>query len=99
MPEQLAARLTDKHICPAVTANVPHAGGLILPPCCKNVFIQGLNAARVGDSALCVSGPPAAIVKGSGTVYIGGSPAARLTDATAHGGKISSACTSVFIGD
>jgi uncharacterized Zn-binding protein involved in type VI secretion len=99
MPEKLAARMTDKHICPAVTANVPHAGGPILPPCCKTVFIQSLNAARVGDSALCVSTPPATIVKGSTTVYIGGSLAARLGDKTAHGGAISTGCTSVFIGD
>jgi uncharacterized Zn-binding protein involved in type VI secretion len=39
------------------------------------------------DSAFCV-GPPATIVTGNPMVLIGGLPAARMGDSTAHGGKI-----------
>jgi uncharacterized Zn-binding protein involved in type VI secretion len=54
-------------------------------------------AARLGDMATCV-GPPDSIVKGSGTVLIGGMPAARMGDSTAHGGTITIGCPSVLIG-
>jgi uncharacterized Zn-binding protein involved in type VI secretion len=92
-----AARLTDQHVCPAVTGVVPHVGGPILPTCCMTVFIGKLPAARVTDMAFCV-GPPALIVKGSSTVYIGKLPAARMGDPTAHGGVIVTGCATVFIG-
>ena len=54
-------------------------------------------AARVGDQATCV-GPPDVIVKGSGTVLIGGPPAARMGDSTGHGGVIVLGCPTVLIG-
>jgi uncharacterized Zn-binding protein involved in type VI secretion len=47
--------------------------------------------------ATCV-GPPDIIVKGSFTVLIGGLPAARLGDMTAHGGSIVMGCPTVLIG-
>jgi uncharacterized Zn-binding protein involved in type VI secretion len=93
----LAARITDMHICPMVTALVPHVGGPILPPGAPTVMIGGMPAARVGDMAVCV-GPPDTIVMGSGTVLIGGMPAARLGDSTAHGGIIVMGCPTVLIG-
>lgn len=92
-----AARMTDMHVCPMVTALVPHVGGPILPPCCPTVLIGELPAARVGDMAMCV-GPPDVIVLGSFTVLIGGQPAARIADLTAHGGTIILGCFTVLIG-
>jgi uncharacterized Zn-binding protein involved in type VI secretion len=46
---------------------------------------------------VCV-GPPDTIIKGSATVFIGGKPAARLGDATAHGGTIMLGLPTVMIG-
>ena len=97
----LAARVTDMHICPMVTPGlppVPHVGGPILPPCSPDVNIGFLPAARVTDKCVCV-GPPDVIVKGSTTVMINFSPAARLGDLTAHGGAIAGpGCPTVIIG-
>lgn len=93
-----AARVTDMHVCPMVTALVPHVGGPILPPGCPTVLIGFLPAARVTDMAVCV-GPPDVIVKGSPTVLIGGLMAARIGDTTAHGGTIVLGCPTVMIGD
>jgi uncharacterized Zn-binding protein involved in type VI secretion len=94
---QFAARLTDPHVCPMVTALVPHVGGPIISPGCPTVLIGGLFAARVTDLLTCV-GPPDAIIKGSATVFIGGLPAARMGDQTAHGGTIVSGWPTVLIG-
>jgi uncharacterized Zn-binding protein involved in type VI secretion len=92
-----AARVTDPHICPAVTAVVPHVGGPLLPPCCMTVLIGGLPAARITDLHTCV-GPPAPVVMGSLTVLIGGIPAARLGDPTGHGGAIVMGDLTVLVG-
>jgi uncharacterized Zn-binding protein involved in type VI secretion len=56
-----------------------------------------MPAATVGDLLTCV-GPPDTIVKGSATVLIGGKPAARLGDLTAHGGVIVVGFPTVQIG-
>lgn len=85
------------HVCPMLTALVPHVGGPILPAGCPTVLIAMMPAARVGDMCTCV-GPPDSIIKGSGTVMIGGMPAARLGDSTAHGGSIVLGCPTVMIG-
>lgn len=92
-----AARLTDMHVCPAVTGVVPHVGGPIVSPGCPMVLIGSLPAARVTDLATCV-GPPDVITKGSATVLIGGLPAARMGDMTAHGGVIVTGLPTVMIG-
>src|SRR5947199_10840682 len=93
-----AARVGDMHVCPMVTALVPHVGGPILPPGCPTVLIGMMPAARVGDMLTCV-GPPDVIAMGSTTVLIGGQPAARLLDPTAHGGVIvGPGCPTVMIG-
>jgi len=47
--------------------------------------------------ALCV-GPPDIIILGSFTVLIGGMPAARMGDMTAHGGVIVMGYPMVLIG-
>lgn len=92
-----AARITDMHVCPMVTALVPHVGGPILPPGAPTVLIGGLPAAKVGDMCVCV-GPPDTIAAGSGTVLIEGMPAARMGDSTAHGGSIVLGEPTVIIG-
>lgn len=92
-----AARVSDMHVCPMVTATVPHVGGPILPTGVPTVLIGGVPAACVGDMATC-SGPPDTIVMGSTTVLIGGKPAARMGDSTAHGGTIVAGLATVLIG-
>ena len=93
-----AARVTDQHVCPAVTGLVPHVGGPLLPPGVPTVLIGGMPAAVVGTMAVCAGGP-ATVMKGSATVMIGGMPAARLLDPTAHGGSIvGPGCPTVNIG-
>ena len=95
-----AARLTDMHTCPMVAhvlQPVPHVGGPIMGPCMPTVLITKLPAAVVGDTLSCV-GPPDCIMQGSSTVMIGGRPAARVGDATAHGGSIVVGCPTVLIG-
>ena len=92
-----AARLTDMQTCPMVTGVVPHVGGPIIGPGEATVLIAKLPAAVAGDNCTCV-GPPATISKGSGTVMIGGKPAARMGDQTAHGGVIVAGAPTVMIG-
>src|SRR5687767_12110365 len=93
-----AARLGDMHTCPMVSPGpVPHVGGPILPPCVPQVLIGFMPAAVVGNLCTCV-GPPDVIAKGSTTVLIGGRPAARIGDNTAHGGVIVQGCPTVIIG-
>lgn len=96
--EKPAARLTDMHTCPLVSGTVPHVGGPIVAPGEPTVLIEGLPAARVSDTLICV-GPPDTIIQGSASVFIGGMPAARLGDATAHGGVIVVGAPTVLIGD
>jgi uncharacterized Zn-binding protein involved in type VI secretion len=61
------------------------------------VLIGNMPAAVMGDMCVCV-GPPDTIVKGSATVMIGGKPAARMGDTTAHGGQIALGLPTVMIG-
>ena len=91
-----AARLTDMHVCPMVTALVPHVGGPISLGS-PNVLTGLLPQARVTDMLVCV-GPPDIIALGSFTVFVNNLPAARLGDTTAHGGKIVLGDFTVLIG-
>ena len=92
-----AARLTDMHTCPMTTGPVPHVGGPIVGPGVPTVIIAKMPAAVIGDMVTCV-GPPDTIAKGSATVMIGGKPAARMGDQTAHGGVIVAGAPTVMIG-
>lgn len=94
---KFAARVTDPHSCPMVTGLIPHVGGPILRTDKPTVKIGGLPAARLTDKCSC-TGPTDTIVEGSKTVNIEGKPAARVGDATAHGGKITMGCQTVKIG-
>jgi uncharacterized Zn-binding protein involved in type VI secretion len=91
-----AARLTDMHVCPMVTAIVPHVGGPIIMGA-PTVLTGMLPQARVTDPAVCV-GPPDMIALGSFTVLVTSLPAARLGDLTAHGGTIVLGDFTVLIG-
>lgn len=94
-----AARINDMHTCPMSTpGGTPHVGGPILPPGEPMVLIEGIPAATVGSMAAC-AGDPDTIVHGSATVFIGGKPAARMGDPTAHGGRIAAGSPIVLIGD
>jgi uncharacterized Zn-binding protein involved in type VI secretion len=66
-----AARISDNHICPMVTGNVPHVGGMIKQGS-LSVYIESLPAARKGDPATCKGGPPDTITGGAENVFIGG---------------------------
>ena len=95
-----AARVTDLHVCPMQTPGIvpiPHVGGPIVGPGAATVLIGGLPAAVEGDMCVCI-GPPDKISKGSATVTCEGKAAARMGDATAHGGKLLSMCPTVLIG-
>jgi uncharacterized Zn-binding protein involved in type VI secretion len=61
------------------------------------MLIGSPPAARITDIAVCVS-PPDVIVKASPTVLIGGLPAARIGDPTAHGGVIITGQPTVLTG-
>lgn len=97
---QPAARIGDMHVCPMVTPGpvpIPHVGGPIMPPGMPTVLIGKMPAATATSMCTCV-GPPDIIAKGSMTVLIGGKPAARMGDLTAHGGSIVVGCPTVLIG-
>jgi len=79
------------------TGPVPHVGGPIVGPGVPTVLIGKMPAAVATDNCVCV-GPPDTIVKGSATVMVGGKPAARLGDNTAHGGSIVLGMPTVMIG-
>lgn len=86
----LAARVGDAHACPQKGHSVNNiASGS------DNVFINGVPAARFGDTTSCGS----AIVAGSSTVFINGKPAALMGSATSHGGVIIGGSGNVLIGN
>lgn len=92
-----AARLGDMHLCPkSEPGPVPHIGGPLIKGS-PNVFIGGMPAARVGDTAICI-GPPDKASAGSSTVLINGKAAARMGDSCGHGGAIIIGCPLVLIG-
>jgi uncharacterized Zn-binding protein involved in type VI secretion len=92
----LAARIGDPHVCPMLTVLVPHVGGPIALGC-FTVLTGMMPQSTVTNMCVCV-GPPDMIAKGSATVLVGGLPAARLGDMTAHGGTIVMGCPTVLMG-
>ena len=93
-----AARLTDLTVCPkSEPGPVLHVGGPIVGAGAATVLIGFMPAARMSDKCACV-GPPASVVEGSPTVKIEGKLAARLGDATSHGGFVALGCPTVLIG-
>lgn len=95
----LAARLNDPYLCPLIKEDLsPHVGGMIKGPCVPTVLIAGMPAAVASDLCEGENCMAHAVAKGSMTVLIGGRPAARLTDLTAHGGVITAGAPTVMIG-
>lgn len=92
MPLKPAARVTDVHSCPAMTGDTPHVGGPNLAPCERTVEVNGLAHARATDKTQC-NGPTDTIVTGAATVKVGGQPAARVGEKSAHGGEIRPGCS------
>jgi len=86
-----AARIGDMHTCPKIT----HPGGPVAAGV-DTVLIDNMPATVVGD--VCTCKVPDPIVKGSFSVLIGGKPAVRMGDMTAHGGIIIEGCPTVLIG-
>jgi len=86
-----ASRITDAHACPL------HGGGPDVSGS-FNVITGYMPQARVGDTLICPPGPDV-IVAGSATVLVNNRMAARLGDATAHGGRLVAGCPTVIIGD
>lgn len=93
-----ALRIGDMRVCPKKEGNIPHVGGPIGPAALvSTVEINGLPAAVVGDSAVCV-GPPDSIVIGIPTVEIGGKQAADSAAKTDHGSVFVSKSADVIFG-
>jgi uncharacterized Zn-binding protein involved in type VI secretion len=80
-----------------VSGLVPHVGGPIVGPGVPTVLVGGLPAAVITDLCTCAGGPDT-IIRASATVMIGGKPAARMGDQTAHGGVIVMGAPTVLIG-
>ena len=87
----MTARVSLKghnHVCPMVEPGPkPHVGG----PSSETqtlVTVEGVPVAVVGDKCTCLAGGPDAISGGSSIVFIEGKALARISDPTAHGGRI-----------
>jgi uncharacterized Zn-binding protein involved in type VI secretion len=93
-----AARVNDVHNCPLSNGGVPHLGGPINGPGVPTVLIEGRAAAVAGDRCSCSGASLNRIVRGSASVLVGGKPAARVGDPTAHGGVLVTGSPTVLIG-
>ncbi|MFG6665739.1 PAAR domain-containing protein [Halomonas sp. HNIBRBA4712] len=86
-----AARVTDDTACPKTGHGTnPLAEGS------PDVFHDGLNAARLGDTSACGSPIDSAV---SSSVFINGKPAAVLGSVGSHGNTVVEGSGTVFIGD
>lgn len=89
MPQ--AARIGDKEAC-------PNGGNSLILTGAATVFIEGRQAARVGDKLDCAGGHTQ-IESGAPNVLIENAHAARMTDTTCHKGKLITGAATVFIGN
>ena len=87
----------SNHVCPLCQGDTPHQGGPIMSGSNQSVLVRGTTVAVQGDPARC-NGPMDSVQGGSGSVFAGGKPMARLGDATVHGGTIVDGEPSVQIG-
>ncbi|RMP23874.1 hypothetical protein ALQ08_03186 [Pseudomonas syringae pv. delphinii] len=74
-----SARLGDKHACP-----LPGHGTTPIASASGDVNINGMGAARVGDTCGC----GAVITSGFPSIQVNGRPMAHLGSPTSHGGRI-----------
>ncbi|MCF5390656.1 hypothetical protein GIV99_15850, partial [Pseudomonas syringae] len=72
-----SARLGDKHACP-----LPGHGTTPIASASGDVNINGMGAARVGDTCGC----GAVITSGFPSIQVNGRPMAHLGSPTSHGG-------------
>jgi uncharacterized Zn-binding protein involved in type VI secretion len=80
-----------------------HGGTIIPPGFASEIFIEGKPAAVAGDLHQCSIPPPShtpvsPITSGSGTVFMSGFPAARITDKAGCGAGAIAGAQSVLIG-
>ena len=84
---------------------VPHCSGYVIAMGSGDVYINGIAAARKGDSVTAhilpgdpcpVHAPP--IAQGSGTVYVNNRPMARVGDSVAACTSIAQGSPTVFAG-
>jgi uncharacterized Zn-binding protein involved in type VI secretion len=95
---QPAARIGDGHECPKIEPGpVPHLGGEVSSGS-KNVYINDVPAARVGDEAKCVPCNDQ-ISTGSMNVLVNDRQATCRGELTKHGGKNLSGSPNVLIGE
>ena len=85
-----AARITDKHTCPAHGAGPVESGS-------STVNIGFQPAGRATDTLIC-AGIKDAIAKGASNVFTNHRQATRVGDPTLHGGVIAAGCPTVNIG-
>jgi uncharacterized Zn-binding protein involved in type VI secretion len=98
----MAAAAKLHHFCPrqmpSGSSTVPHiSAGSLITPTVTNVLIGGNPAIVSGDTCICLE-EPNKVQGGSSSVQINGKPAARMGDATTHGGKIDQGVPTVLIG-
>jgi hypothetical protein len=67
-------------------------------PGATTVLIGKKAAARIGDTCQCNNPTPDVIVRGAMPIRVATKPAARESDLTAHGGKITRGCQNVLLG-
>ncbi len=96
----LAARITDYTFgtCTSHSPSPITTGGMVLGMS-HNVYINGLNAARLGDPVISSCGHYGFITSASSKVFINGIPAARFGDSFSgvYSGTILGGSTNVFI--
>jgi uncharacterized Zn-binding protein involved in type VI secretion len=90
-----AARVDDNHLCP-LTVPAIHVGGPILLPGALQTFINGKNAARVNDKAVCTAPAPDTVRGGLITVFVDGNPASRIADKTDVGSIVGGSADVLF---
>lgn len=94
---QPAARKGDRQCCPLFDGNKPHLGGEITEGS-EKVIIDNRLAATIGSACKCESRLSNTLAFGSTKVFVGGQPAVRRGDQTAHGGLVENGSDKVFFG-
>ncbi|MGE1152306.1 polymorphic toxin type 44 domain-containing protein [Pseudomonas kitaguniensis] len=84
-----SARLGDKHVCP-----LPGHGTTPIASASADININGMGAARVGDTCGC----GAVITTGFPSILLNGRPMAHLGSPTSHGGTIITGSADTFGG-
>ncbi len=92
-----AAFMGSLHVCPQMTAIIPHVGGPVIGTA-ATVLVSGPPAVNINDMSVCV-GPPDKVSLASFTVFAKGKPMARMGDLCGHGGAIVLGMPTIIVGD